>query len=82
MRVTPNRLGRYDVVCAELCGIGHSTMRQAVRVVPPGEYTTWATQAKKKREDRGRRDPHRAREPREAAQAMRYLPDVVTEVQR
>ena len=27
IRVTPDRLGRYNVVCAELCGLGHSTMR-------------------------------------------------------
>jgi cytochrome c oxidase subunit 2 len=26
-RVTPNRIGTYPVVCAELCGLGHSVMR-------------------------------------------------------
>ncbi len=41
VRVTPNRLGRYPVVCAELCGIGHSTMRQTVRVVAPQEFDAW-----------------------------------------
>jgi cytochrome c oxidase subunit 2 len=41
IRLTPNRLGRYQVVCAELCGLGHATMRQAVRVVPPGEFDSW-----------------------------------------
>jgi cytochrome c oxidase subunit 2 len=41
IRVTPNRLGRYDVVCAELCGIGHSTMRGAVRVVTPAAFDKW-----------------------------------------
>jgi cytochrome c oxidase subunit 2 len=46
IRVTPNRLGRYQVVCAELCGVGHSTMRQNVRVVPPAQFETWL-QAKK-----------------------------------
>ena len=40
-RLTPNRLGRYAVVCAELCGIGHATMRQPVRVVSPEEFRTW-----------------------------------------
>ena len=35
IRVTPNKNGDYRVVCTELCGIGHSTMRQTVRVVPP-----------------------------------------------
>ena len=38
LRLTPHRPGRYDVVCAELCGIGHSTMRQNVRVVPEPEF--------------------------------------------
>ena len=28
-------------MCAELCGIGHSTMRQNVRVVPEGEFDGW-----------------------------------------
>ena len=40
-RVTPNELGTYPVVCAELCGIGHSTMRQRVRVVPEDEWEDW-----------------------------------------
>jgi cytochrome c oxidase subunit II len=26
-RVTPNRIGTYPVVCAELCGLGHAVMR-------------------------------------------------------
>src|ERR687891_2619090 len=41
IRLTPNRIGRYQVVCAELCGIGHSTMRQNVRVIPEGEFDSW-----------------------------------------
>jgi len=40
-RVTPDRPGRYQVVCAELCGIGHATMRQKVRVVPQDEFDAW-----------------------------------------
>jgi cytochrome c oxidase subunit 2 len=31
IRVTPTRIGRYEAVCAELCGLGHSTMRGRVR---------------------------------------------------
>ena len=38
IRVTPNRVGNYEVVCAELCGLGHSTMRQYVRVVPAAAF--------------------------------------------
>jgi cytochrome c oxidase subunit II len=41
IRLTPDRVGRYQVVCAELCGIGHSTMRQNVRVVPEEEFDGW-----------------------------------------
>ena len=33
VRFTPNRLGNYEVVCAELCGIGHATMRVRASVV-------------------------------------------------
>ena len=44
VRVTPSRRGRFPVVCAELCGIGHSTMRQTVRVVSPQEFDGWLSQ--------------------------------------
>jgi cytochrome c oxidase subunit II len=46
IRLTPDRIGRYQVVCAELCGIGHSTMRQNVRVIPAAEFTDWIDQRK------------------------------------
>ncbi len=40
-RTTPTRVGTYPVVCAELCGIGHSTMRQRVQVVPEAVFDSW-----------------------------------------
>ena len=40
-RVTPNRLGTYPVVCAELCGLGHSVMRSTRKVVSPADFNTW-----------------------------------------
>jgi len=40
-RVTPIRNGSYAVVCAELCGLGHSTMRSTVHVVDPGTFKGW-----------------------------------------
>jgi cytochrome c oxidase subunit 2 len=46
IRVTPNRIGNYQVVCAELCGIGHSTMRQNVRVVSTTAFTSWIDKQK------------------------------------
>jgi cytochrome c oxidase subunit 2 len=39
--VTPDRLGTYNVVCTELCGFGHATMRALVKVVPQDEYESW-----------------------------------------
>jgi cytochrome c oxidase subunit 2 len=41
VRVTPSEEGEFDIVCAELCGIGHATMRQSVTVVPEDEFTAW-----------------------------------------
>src|SRR3954453_3073706 len=38
VRFTPNRLGSYEVVCAELCGLGHATMRVAARGGTPQQY--------------------------------------------
>ncbi len=36
--ITPTRVGEYSVVCTELCGLGHATMRAPVRVVEPAAY--------------------------------------------
>jgi len=47
IRLTPDKEGNYEVVCAELCGLGHSTMRQFVRVVPAGEFQSWLSDQKK-----------------------------------
>jgi cytochrome c oxidase subunit 2 len=40
-RITPNRIGTYAVVCAELCGLGHAAMRSTVKVVTPAQFRTW-----------------------------------------
>ena len=37
-RVTPNRRGRFPVVCAELCGLGHAYMRQTAHVLSKADY--------------------------------------------
>jgi len=39
--VTPTRTGEYEVVCTELCGLGHATMRAKARVVTQAEFDTW-----------------------------------------
>jgi len=39
--VTPNRTGEFAVVCTELCGLGHATMRARARVVTQAEFDAW-----------------------------------------
>ena len=39
--VTPTKTGEFAVVCAELCGLGHATMRAKARVVPQAEFDAW-----------------------------------------
>lgn len=46
LRFTPTKTGTYPIVCAELCGIGHSTMRSAIRVVEPAEFVKWVAAQK------------------------------------
>jgi cytochrome c oxidase subunit 2 len=38
---TPTRTGTYDVLCFELCGVGHPTMRGMVVVEEEGAYQAW-----------------------------------------
>lgn len=39
--VTPTKPGTYDVICTELCGLGHGTMRARARVLTAEEYERW-----------------------------------------
>ncbi len=39
--VTPDKEGTYQLVCAELCGIGHTTMRAIVVVESREKYEAW-----------------------------------------
>ena len=38
---TPTREGRYEIACAELCGIGHHRMRAFLEVRPQADYEKW-----------------------------------------
>ena len=38
---TPTKVGRYEVVCAQLCGIGHSNMRGYVVVEDDASFASW-----------------------------------------
>ena len=39
--VTPDKVGTYQLVCTELCGFGHATMRATVVVEPPAKFREW-----------------------------------------
>jgi cytochrome c oxidase subunit 2 len=39
--LTPERAGTYQLICAELCGIDHSSMRAKVVVEQPAEFRKW-----------------------------------------
>src|SRR5919199_1165624 len=42
-RVTPkaNAIGPHDIVCAELCGLGHAYMRQTAHVMSAADFRAW-----------------------------------------
>lgn len=41
LRITPSKIGEYQVMCAELCGGAHAYMNSPVRVVSQEEYDAW-----------------------------------------
>ena len=44
--ITPTRTGRFTLVCTELCGLGHATMRAPVRVLEQGAFAAWLAKQK------------------------------------
>ena len=42
--ITPTRTGTFSVVCTELCGLGHATMRALVRVVSQDDFDAWVAE--------------------------------------
>lgn len=39
--LTPTRTGRFEVLCAELCGVGHFNMRSHVVVAANDDFVAW-----------------------------------------
>jgi cytochrome c oxidase subunit 2 len=39
--LTPTKTGRFEILCEELCGVAHYTMRGAVIVADSDDYETW-----------------------------------------
>jgi cytochrome c oxidase subunit 2 len=44
LHITPNKVGRYPVICTELCGLGHATMRTYAIVMPKAAFAKWLKQ--------------------------------------
>jgi len=43
--ITPTRVGSYSLVCTELCGLGHATMRAQVQVMNRQDYQAFLKRA-------------------------------------
>jgi cytochrome c oxidase subunit 2 len=41
--VTPDKLGTYQLICTELCGFGHASMRAKVVVETPAGFRKWVS---------------------------------------
>ena len=41
MRFTADKTGTYEIVCSELCGLGHYKMRSFLDVMEPDAYEKW-----------------------------------------
>ncbi len=46
--VTPDKLGTYQLICTELCGFGHASMRAKVVVERPADFLKWVTNLEEK----------------------------------
>ncbi len=42
--ITPTRTGSFTLICTELCGLGHPTMRAPARVVTQSEFDAWVAE--------------------------------------
>ncbi len=40
---TATKIGRYEIVCTQLCGLGHYNMKAYLSVVSQGDFDTWLT---------------------------------------
>ena len=43
--INPDKIGTYQVICAELCGVGHGIMRSRVIVQSQEDYDAWLAES-------------------------------------
>src|SRR3954466_12810872 len=41
LHITPDKIGRFPVICTELCGLGHATMRTWAIVMTQAAFDKW-----------------------------------------
>jgi cytochrome c oxidase subunit 2 len=39
----PTKVGTYPINCAQLCGVGHASMKGVLKVLEPADYVAWLT---------------------------------------
>jgi cytochrome c oxidase subunit 2 len=45
--VEPTKIGTFDVICTELCGLGHAIMRSQARVLSREDFDAWVTEQRR-----------------------------------
>ena len=46
VKFTPTEVGQFEIVCSQLCGLGHYAMRGVLNVMPQEEYNQWVQEEK------------------------------------
>ena len=41
LHITPDKVGTFDIICTELCGLGHAVMRTTAIVMPKAAFRHW-----------------------------------------
>jgi cytochrome c oxidase subunit 2 len=44
LHFTPTKIGKYDIACNQLCGLGHYNMRAFLDVLSEEDYQKWLVQ--------------------------------------
>jgi cytochrome c oxidase subunit 2 len=44
LHFTPTKIGKYDIACNQLCGLGHYNMRAFLEVMSEEDYQKWLVQ--------------------------------------
>ena len=76
--ITPTRTGTFPLICTELCGLGHATMRAPVRVLSQAHFDAWVKEQQAGAGAGGGDSAPRSSRPRVAAAATRSRPPART----